>query len=72
MGHWRKAINTWVIGPGLGRDKYMNEFFPRLVESLPDHCIAIFDADGIHYLCQHPHLFPKLGRFRTILTPNHK
>jgi hypothetical protein len=21
---WEKAIYSWVIGPGLGRDKYMN------------------------------------------------
>lgn len=21
---WEKAIHSWVIGPGLGRDKYMN------------------------------------------------
>ena len=51
---WEKAIHSWIIGPGLGRDRYMQEFFPRLVRSLPDDCLVIFDADGIYYLCHHP------------------
>ena len=54
---WEKAINSWVIGPGLGRDKYMQEFFPHLVKNLPNDCLAVFDADAIYYLCLHPHLF---------------
>jgi len=48
---WRKAIHCWVIGPGLGRDKYMQEFFPKMVKVLPDDCMVTFDADGIYYLC---------------------
>lgn len=32
---WEKAIHSWVIGPGLGRDKYMDRFFPLLVKNLP-------------------------------------
>ena len=54
---WQKAINSWIIGPGLGRDLYMHKFFPTLVRGLPDGCLVIFDADGIYYLDQHPHLY---------------
>ena len=54
---WERAINGWVVGPGLGRDLYMQKFFPQLVKGLPDGCLVVFDADGIYYLCQHPELF---------------
>ncbi|MCB0369548.1 MAG: hypothetical protein KDD45_08895 [Bdellovibrionales bacterium] len=54
---WQGAIQAWVIGPGLGRDEYMQHFFPRMVKGLPNDCIAVFDADGIYYLCQYPELF---------------
>jgi len=67
---WDKAIHAWIIGPGLGRDTYMHDFFPILIRNMQDNCLAIFDADGIYYLCQHPELFEELKRFRTILTPN--
>ena len=43
-----------MIGPGLGRDRYMNSFFPLLVKNLPEGCLTIFDADGIYFLSQHP------------------
>jgi NAD(P)H-hydrate repair Nnr-like enzyme with NAD(P)H-hydrate dehydratase domain len=69
---WEKAIYSWVIGPGLGRDKYMNEFFPKLVKKLPSHSVVVFDADGIYYLCQHPELFEELSRLKAIITPNKK
>ena len=42
-----------MIGPGLGRDKYMHDFFPLLVRNLPANSTVVFDADGIYYLCQH-------------------
>lgn len=32
---WYKDIYSWVIGPGLGHDKYINKFFPMLVKNLP-------------------------------------
>jgi NAD(P)H-hydrate repair Nnr-like enzyme with NAD(P)H-hydrate dehydratase domain len=51
---WKSAINSWIIGPGLGRDRYMNEFFPILVRNLPEGSLTVFDADGIYFLCQHP------------------
>jgi NAD(P)H-hydrate repair Nnr-like enzyme with NAD(P)H-hydrate dehydratase domain len=51
---WERAIHTWIIGPGLGRCRYMNRFFPRLINGLPSGCVAVFDADGIYYLDQHP------------------
>jgi ATP-dependent NAD(P)H-hydrate dehydratase len=54
---WEKAIHAYVIGPGLGRDQYMNNFFPIMVKAIPDNCVVIFDADGIYYLCQYPFLF---------------
>jgi NAD(P)H-hydrate repair Nnr-like enzyme with NAD(P)H-hydrate dehydratase domain len=69
---WEKAIFSWVIGPGLGRDIYMDVFFPLLIDSLPEGSIVVIDADGIYYLCKHPELFEKLKRFKTIITPNHK
>ncbi len=67
---WEKAVNSWIIGPGLGRDKYMLDFFPTLVRNIREGSIVVFDADGIYYLCQHPELFPELKKFKTILTPN--
>jgi NAD(P)H-hydrate repair Nnr-like enzyme with NAD(P)H-hydrate dehydratase domain len=51
---WEKAVHAWIIGPGLGRDRYMQDFFPQLIKGLPDNCLALFDADGIYYLCLHP------------------
>lgn len=69
---WEKAINSWIIGPGLGRDRYMQEFLPLLIKNLPNDSIVIFDADGIYYLCHYPHLFDELSRFKTILTPNYR
>lgn len=53
---WKSAINSWIIGPGLGRDTYMNDFFPILVKNLPEGSTVIFDADGIYFLCKHPEL----------------
>ena len=69
---WEKAIHAWVIGPGLGRDPYMQEFFPHLVRSIAKHKIVIFDADGIYYLSQCPELFDSIKDYRAILTPNKK
>jgi NAD(P)H-hydrate repair Nnr-like enzyme with NAD(P)H-hydrate dehydratase domain len=47
-------VHCWVIGPGLGRDPYMHEFFPLLIKNIAKDKIIIFDADGIYYLAQHP------------------
>jgi hypothetical protein len=33
---WSKAINIWIIGPGLGRDSNIADFFPTLVKNLPE------------------------------------
>ena len=57
LREWEKAIHAWVIGPGLGRDQYMHKFFPTLIKDLPNGVLVVFDADGIYYLCQNPHLF---------------
>lgn len=43
-----------MIGPGLGRDPYMHEFFPLLIKHIGRNKVVIFDADGIYYLGQHP------------------
>ena len=51
-------ISSWVVGPGLGRDEYMNTFFPLLVKSFPSNTIVVFDADALYFLCQHPNLIP--------------
>lgn len=67
---WKAAINSWIIGPGLGRDRYMNEFFPILIKNLPEGSLTVFDADGIYFLSKHPELLSELKRFKTILTPN--
>lgn len=69
---WEKAIHSWIIGPGLGRDKYMQEFLPLLIKNIPNDAVVIFDADGIYYLCHYPHLFNELSRFKAILTPNYR
>jgi ATP-dependent NAD(P)H-hydrate dehydratase len=67
---WKAAINAWVIGPGLGRDRYMKEFFPILIKNLPEGSLVVLDADAIYFLSKHPELLPELKRLRTILTPN--
>ncbi len=67
---WKNAINSWVIGPGLGRDDYMSSFFPKLIKSLPSGCLTVLDADGIYFLSKYPELLGELKRFKTILTPN--
>jgi len=46
---WEKAIHSWVIGPGLGRDSYIRSFFPKLIKNLPNNCKVIFDADAIFF-----------------------
>ena len=69
---WEKAIDVWVIGPGLGRDHYMQEFFPLFVRSIGKEKKVIFDADGIYYLSQTPELFDAIKGHRAILTPNHR
>jgi ATP-dependent NAD(P)H-hydrate dehydratase len=69
---WEKAIHSWIIGPGLGRDRYMQEFLPILIKNLPDGSVVTFDADGIYYLCHYPHLFEELKRLKAILTPNYR
>lgn len=51
---WKNAINSWVIGPGLGRDSYMSGFFPILIKNLPSGCLAVFDADGLYFLSKYP------------------
>lgn len=73
INSWKNAITGWVVGPGLGRDKHMDTFFPKLVRNFHKDSLIVFDADGIFYLCQYPHLFEELGKnHRVILTPNHK
>ncbi len=51
---WNKAINVWVVGPGLGRDPNISDFFPTLVKNLPSEDIIVFNADGIYHLTLHP------------------
>lgn len=73
INDWKNAISGWVIGPGLGRDKHMDTFFPKLVRNFNHDSLIVFDADGIYYLCQNPDLFEDLGRhYKVILTPNRK
>jgi hypothetical protein len=47
---WSKAINCWVVGPGLGRDTYISTFFPKLIKNLPSEQVVIFSSDGIYHL----------------------
>ena len=51
---WSKAINCWVVGPGLGRDTYIGDFFPKLVKNLPSDQTVVFNADGIYHLSRNP------------------
>jgi NAD(P)H-hydrate repair Nnr-like enzyme with NAD(P)H-hydrate dehydratase domain len=51
---WSNAINIWIVGPGLGRDPNIAQFFPTLVKNLPSQDVIVFNADGIYHLCQHP------------------
>lgn len=70
---WSKAINIWVVGPGLGRDPNMAGFFPTLVRNLPEEDVIVFNADGIYHLCQHPELLGELKRYKkTVLMTNEK
>jgi NAD(P)H-hydrate repair Nnr-like enzyme with NAD(P)H-hydrate dehydratase domain len=54
---WSKAINCWVVGPGLGRDTYIGDFFPKLITNLPSEQTVVFNADGIYHICRNPELF---------------
>ena len=68
---WFRAIDCWVIGPGLGRDPCMTKFFPKLVRCLPKNNVIVFDADGLFHLTQEPKLFDELGEYeKVVLTPN--
>ena len=69
---WEGAITSWVIGPGLGRDKHLDGFFPKFIRKFKKRTLFTFDADGIYYLCRHPDLFDVLKNHQAILTPNHK
>lgn len=70
---WRNAITGWVIGPGLGRDRHMESFFPKLIREINHNTLLILDADAIYYLSQNPDLYEELEKKgRVILTPNHK
>lgn len=54
---WSRAINCWVVGPGLGRDTYIADFFPKLVKNLPSNQTVVFNADAIYHLNNHPYLY---------------
>lgn len=54
---WEKAITSWIVGPGLGRDKLIGEFFPLLVKRFKPGTVVVFDADGIYFLAKNPELF---------------
>lgn len=49
-------INSWVIGPGLGRGKYLESFFAKFITMLPPNTKLVIDADGLYYLSLQPHL----------------
>lgn len=68
---WQKAITGWIVGPGLGRDRHMEQFFPLLLRGFPKNSLLVLDADAIYYLCKNPDLFHLLKDYRSILTPNH-
>lgn len=51
-----ERISCWVIGPGLGRNQYMNNFFPKFISALPAKSTLVIDADGLYHLCKHPQL----------------
>ena len=65
-------ISAWVIGPGLGRDVYVDGFFVKLVREFPENTLVVLDADGLYFTCQHPELLSKLATLRTVVTPNHR
>lgn len=65
-------INSWVIGPGLGRDRHMLLFFPKLIKAFPKDTLVTLDADGLFMLCQYPDLIETLKELRCIVTPNHR
>ena len=50
----------------------MLEFFPKLVERIPEQTTVLFDADGLYFLCQHPNLMKKISTLKAILSPNHR
>ncbi len=65
-----EKFNSWVIGPGLGRNKSLNLFFTKFIKALPEKTPLTIDADGLYFLCQYPELMDKLKKLNCVLTPN--
>lgn len=49
MGEWVNALHGFVLGTGLGRDKYIEEYICELL-NLMDKQIIVIDGDGLWYL----------------------
>lgn len=62
-------LHVVVIGPGLGRDKHMQETCARVISEARKRGIPfVLDADGLHLATTHPDLIQ--GCKECILTPN--
>jgi ATP-dependent NAD(P)H-hydrate dehydratase len=72
---WYPALHSIVIGSGLGRDDFIAETLPDIINKMQSEHIAVFDADFFWYLSGHD-IKEKLREALTkraemcILTPN--
>ncbi|EGR29966.1 hypothetical protein IMG5_145150 [Ichthyophthirius multifiliis] len=76
----QENLDSFVIGPGLGRDQWISEYLGEIIENIKKQQIIVLDADGIWYLIQEYNKFGLESKiFKTvvqkdsqyhILTPN--
>lgn len=68
--HWLPRFDVMVIGPGLGRDAWVNATVTEVIKSLrKDNKPVVIDADGLHILKHNLDLLK--GWTAATLTPNH-
>jgi ATP-dependent NAD(P)H-hydrate dehydratase len=68
---WSESIDSFVIGPGLGRDDSTFEFFKEILPLLrKTQKPVIIDGDGLFFLSQSLNLIEGYQNSNIILTPN--
>lgn len=46
---WEGALDSFVIGPGLGRDKWIESYLGRVIATFSKKQIIVLDADALWY-----------------------
>ncbi|KAL4508443.1 hypothetical protein ABPG72_003747 [Tetrahymena utriculariae] len=47
---WEGALHSFVIGPGLGRDEWIESYLGDIIAGFKKQQTVVFDADGLWYL----------------------